>query len=65
MAEYLTAAQIAARAGIKQSTWRVYVAKGQAPKPSRQLSRINLWDAKEVEKWLKARKAPRPSDTSG
>jgi len=46
--EYLTAAQIAKRLGITQSTWRTDVLRGYAPKPARKLSRVNLWRLEDV-----------------
>jgi predicted DNA-binding transcriptional regulator AlpA len=38
----------AAHWGVKPSTWRSYVARGQAPQPVRKVGRESLWDAAEV-----------------
>jgi hypothetical protein len=36
---------------ITASTWRSYVARGQAPAPSRHVERTPLWDLVQVEQW--------------
>lgn len=36
---------------ITASTWRSYVARGQAPRPVEHVSRIPLWDGAEIEAW--------------
>lgn len=50
--EHMTAAECAEMVGVKPSTWRGWVARGQAPKPSRRLdARTPLWSKAEVEEW--------------
>lgn len=49
--EVLTAAECATIAGCAQSTWRAYVARSQAPKPTHRVGHSNLWDAAEVRAW--------------
>lgn len=44
----MTAAECAAAWGVKPSTWRSYVARGQAPQPFRKVGRTPLWAATEV-----------------
>lgn len=36
---------------ITASTWRAYVARGQAPAPAVHISRTPLWDRAEVIAW--------------
>lgn len=36
---------------ITASTWRAYVARGQAPAPARRISRTPLWDRADVLAW--------------
>ncbi len=36
---------------ISASTWRAYVARGQAPAPAAHISRTPLWDRAEVIAW--------------
>ena len=55
----LTVAECAILAGVKPSTWRAYVARGQAPKPSQHISRTPLWDRGEVQAWANNRKGKR------
>lgn len=59
-AEEWTARQCAEHIGVKPSTWRAYVARGQAPRPSRYLDqRTPLWSAAEVRAWDRPRQAAR------
>lgn len=54
----LTVAQVAALAGVKPSTWRAYVSRGQAPAPVAHLdARTPLWDRVEVEAWAAGRRS--------
>lgn len=53
--DYLTSAQVAKRLGISPTTWRSYVTRGHAPKPTRTLGPLNLWSARVVDRWAKAR----------
>lgn len=41
--------------GIKASTWRAYVARGQAPMPVERIGRTPMWDREEVWSWHLAR----------
>lgn len=50
----LTNAQCASRAGISERTWRGYVARGQAPKPSGKVSAAPWWSPGRFEAWLNA-----------
>lgn len=50
-----TVAQAADRAGISASTWRSYVARGQAPQPAERIGRTPLWGREEVDAWVTAR----------
>lgn len=36
---------------ITASTWRAYVARGQAPAPVRHVGRTPLWDAEQIRAW--------------
>lgn len=43
---------LAAGRPIAPSTWSSYVARGQAPKPARTVSRTPLWDRADIDAWL-------------
>lgn len=60
--EFLTATEAAELAGIANSTWSAYVARGQAPSPDRHAGRTPLWSSRVVELWLRKRagKSGRP-----
>ena len=50
--EQLTVPQVAARLGIAESTWRAYVARGQAPAPDgRYGARLSWWWSSTVDGW--------------
>src|SRR6476620_3910721 len=49
--EVLTVAASSGRP-LTASTFRTYVAKKQAPQPSRRRSRTPLWDRSEIEGWV-------------
>jgi hypothetical protein len=55
--ETLTAVEAATLAGVAASTWRAYVARGQAPAPVGYSPRSGrrVWDAQVVRTWLAAR----------
>jgi len=56
MDERLTVAGVAARLGIRPSTWRSYVAREQAPKPDGEYDgRTPWWLASTVDAWQSAR----------
>jgi hypothetical protein len=63
----LYAADIAARLGISESTWRGYVSRGQAPRPDHPdgpyehvRGRIRaVWAPATIEAYIAARRAPR------
>ncbi|WP_331712371.1 helix-turn-helix transcriptional regulator [Rhodococcus sp. EPR-157] len=40
---------------IAASTWRAYVARGQAPKPTRRVGREPLYSTEEIEQWIAGR----------
>lgn len=58
MADELTTAQvlalIEAKTGkpIAAKTWTSYVARGQAPKPARHISRTPLFAREDIEQWI-------------
>jgi hypothetical protein len=54
MSEEWTAAQCADAWGVPPRTWHSYVARDQAPKPTRHVGRTPLWDADTVRTY------PRP-----
>ena len=37
---------------ITSSTWRSYVARGQAPKPVRRISNAPLYSRDDIEQWI-------------
>lgn len=37
--------------GVTPSTWSAYVARDQAPSPTKHVGRTPLWDADEVRDW--------------
>jgi hypothetical protein len=52
MDERLTVSAVAERLGIQPSTWRAYVARGQAPKPDGWYDRRTpWWHASTIEAW--------------
>lgn len=53
--ELLSATQAAARAGIATSTWRGYVARGQAPPPDTYEADRPRWHPATVDRWLAER----------
>lgn len=53
--EFLTSADISSLAGIAQSTWSAYVARGQAPEPDHHAGRTPLWSRRVIELWLRKR----------
>jgi len=52
----VTSAQAAEIWGVGQGTWRAYVARGQAPSPSRTVGRVNYWSEAEVREALEQRR---------
>lgn len=53
----LTLPQVLAHLGergrvIGRSTWRAYVARGQAPAPVQRIGREPLWTAEQIDAWL-------------
>lgn len=53
----LTAVEAARLAGVAESTWRAYVARGQAPAPTAwdPSTGRRVWDTAEVQSWLSSR----------
>lgn len=51
----LTISEVCALAGIATSTWRSYVARGQAPAPTVHRERTPFWAKEGVDQWLDAR----------
>lgn len=51
----LTVAEVCQRLGIAPSTWRAYVARGQAPQPDRRIGREPLWSPRTIERWQASR----------
>lgn len=64
-AEEWTVRQCADHLGIQPGTWRSYVARGQAPKPTRHLDqRTPLWSAAEVRAWQRPGRGARTDLTT-
>lgn len=67
----LTTAQAAEVAGVAESTWRAYVARGQAPAADGRIDgRTPIWRPETVEAWLAARpgrggRTPRGTEPAG
>lgn len=53
--ELLTVREAAALAGVSESTWRAYVARGQAPRPDVRLGATPGWQRSTIESWIAAR----------
>ena len=51
----LTVADVAARLGVRESTVRAYMARGQMPAPSGRLGRTPYWRPQDIEPWLSSR----------
>lgn len=51
----LTGPQAAELAGVKPSTWRAYVARGQAPAPSVSMPGKDYWRVSDLQRWLDTR----------
>jgi len=60
MGRQVTRDEAAEIAGVKADTFSSYVARGQAPAPTRHVGRTPLWDAAKLEKWA----ADRPGQGS-
>lgn len=56
MTEQWTVADVATRLGVKESTVRAYVSRGQMPAPSGRLGRTPYWTPKDLEPWLGGRR---------
>ncbi|WP_257886316.1 helix-turn-helix transcriptional regulator [Rhodococcoides fascians] len=52
LAEVLTLIERRTGKAITSSTWRSYVARGQAPKPIRRISNAPLYSQKAIEQWI-------------
>lgn len=50
--------------GVAASTWRGYVARGQAPAPKRRVGRTPVWDAAEVRAWTRPGRGARTDLTT-
>lgn len=50
-AELVGVDKIADEFGVQPSTWRAYVARGQAPAPAKRIGRTPLWSWQEVWTW--------------
>ncbi|GGQ88546.1 helix-turn-helix transcriptional regulator [Couchioplanes azureus] len=58
--DWWTAEHVAAYLGISASTWRAYVARGQAPAAERKFGkRVSAWQPSTVKAWDDARPRPR------
>jgi predicted DNA-binding transcriptional regulator AlpA len=55
MGREILQAEAAEIAGVAYRTFAGYVTRGQAPKPSRYISRTPLWDEDEVRSWAENR----------
>ena len=63
MADLLTRADAAALVGVSVSTWSAYVARGQAPAPTRRLYGKPLWSRTVVTEWRDNRPGQGAKDT--
>lgn len=55
MGRELTSDEVAALAGVGRNTFLSYVSREQAPQPVRHVGRTPVWDAEEIDHWLKNR----------
>lgn len=55
MGREITRAEAAVLAGVAPDTFSGYVARGQAPSPTRRVSRTPVWDEDEVRAWVDSR----------
>ena len=54
---YVRASQLAQMLGLSRSTiWR-YASQGKFPKPIKLTENTTVWDMREVEAWVEARRA--------
>ncbi|MGO2632390.1 MAG: helix-turn-helix transcriptional regulator [Galactobacter sp.] len=51
MAKLMTAKETAAAIGVAPSTFRAYVARSQAPRPTTTRGGANYWDAEQIAAW--------------
>lgn len=51
----LLLAEAAEIAGVRPNTWSSYVARGQAPAPTRRVGRTPLWSEDDVRQWVASR----------
>lgn len=51
----LTSEEAAKIAGVARQTFAGYVARGQAPKPTRHVGRTPVWSEAEILEWMKTR----------
>lgn len=58
MGRLILSAEAAELAGIAPSTWRAYVARGQAPAPRRHVGSTPQWDYDLVQRWVDSRPGP-------
>lgn len=55
-ADKLVMSEVCERVGVAKSTWRAYVARGQAPKPDgRHSARMPWWHESTIDEWMKSR----------
>jgi len=52
----LTRDEVAALISIRRNTWSSYVARGQAPAPSRYVGRTPVWTRTAVDAWQASRR---------
>ena len=52
---WLTVAEVAERLGIEESTWRAYVARGQAPAAESKIGPLPVWRTETIDAWLAER----------
>ena len=59
---YVRATQLAEMLGLSRSTiWR-YASQGKFPKPIKLTENATVWDMREVEAWVEARRAAQGGD---
>lgn len=55
MGQEITSDEVAELAGVGRNTFLSYVSRKQAPQPVRHVGRTPVWDAEEIDHWLKNR----------
>lgn len=51
----ITGKEAAELAGVSPSTFRSYVARGQAPAPKKHVGTTPVWDERKIRAWVESR----------